>query len=86
LWEKAEHVHGALRTKQEDVEQVILEICRGRFLSAEEIGIILERSPASLRVHFINPMVHDGRLVKEFPEKRNHPRQRYRTAARRPAK
>jgi hypothetical protein len=86
LWEKAKHLHGALRLKQEDVEQVILDACRGRYLSVQEIGIILERSANSIRVHFLNPMVHDGRLVKEFPDKRSHPQQRYRTATGRPAK
>lgn len=84
LWEKAEPIRGALRPRQADVEQVILDTCRGRFLSAQEIGIVLDRSPTSIRVHFLNSMVNAGRLDKEFPDKRSHPRQRYRTASRRP--
>lgn len=85
LWENAEQVREALRPKQADVEQAILDTCQDLFLSAEEIGIVLDRSSASVRVHFLNRMVNAGQLEKEFPGKRNHPRQRYRTATRHPA-
>ena len=39
--------------------------------------MILGRDADSLRVHYLNKMVKDGRMRLRFPEASNHPNQAY---------
>jgi len=66
------------KRRASDAEAFIEKACAGRYLTMLEIASLIQRSPDSVRVHHVNPMVHDGRLVKEYPNRR-HPKQRYRT-------
>ena len=65
-----------LHRQRADTEDFILKACTGRYLSMLEIASLIRRSPDSVRVHHVNPMVHEGKLTKEFPGRR-HPKQRY---------
>ena len=57
----------------------ILELCRGRYLSAAEIAAALDRNHKNLRWRHINPLVKEGLLELRYPERMNHRDQAYRT-------
>ncbi|MFH1467856.1 MAG: hypothetical protein ABIO70_25955 [Pseudomonadota bacterium] len=58
---------------------LILELCRGRFLTAVEIAAALDRRHQSLRRRHLNPLVQQGRLELRYPDRPNHKDQAYRT-------
>jgi ATP-dependent DNA helicase RecG len=61
------------------VRNVILQLCKDDFRSLRILSELLARQPVSLRTHYISPLIDEGRLEYEFPDKTNHPKQRYRT-------
>ncbi|MDD3608980.1 MAG: ATP-binding protein [Halothiobacillaceae bacterium] len=67
------------KLSRELVEETLLAICSESWLSLRTLAELLGRSPDSLRNHYINPMLRDGRLVARVPGKPNHPNQAYRT-------
>jgi len=60
------------------VTEVIVHLCSGRYLELRTLAKLLNRSPDSLRNHYINPLIKEGRLEAHFPERPNHPNQAYR--------
>lgn len=62
------------------VEQTILEICRDSYLSLRELSEILGRKPGTLQNHYLAKLVSDGTLRLLYPDKVNHPKQRYQTS------
>ena len=52
------------------------------WLSLRTMAQLLARDPDSLRNHYINPMLCDGRLLARVPGKPNHPGQAYKASAR----
>lgn len=67
------------RLKPEQTEQILLELCRVRFLTMNQIGGLLGRVPRDTRNRFLSPMVADGRLQMKYPNDPNHPQQAYQT-------
>ena len=65
------------RLRPEETEGLILALCRGRFLTYQQIGGLLGRVPRATRDRFLTPMVADGRLRARFPEDMTHPQQSY---------
>lgn len=61
-------------------EQIILELCQGRWLTRHQLSQLMARNPESLRERFLNPMVAEGALRLRYPDKPNHIGQAY-TAA-----
>ncbi len=84
--EKLESLAGEIRTTRKapraQVVQIILSICREHYLSLRELSQILARKPATLQNHYLAKLVSDGSLELLYPDKVNHPKQRYRTSAR----
>jgi hypothetical protein len=64
------------------VREAILELC-AEYKSLPELASALARSEMSLRRHYISAMVREGLLEMEFPDRANHPTQRYRTVEQR---
>lgn len=62
---------------KEIVEQTVLELCEGTFLTLGVLAKLLDRSEEYLRKYVLNPMVVDKRLRRAFPSKPNDPRQAY---------
>ena len=62
------------------VQQVILKLCTGRYLTVEELGDLLNRNPVGLRSRYLSPMVTAGLLRLLHPATANRPDQAY-TAA-----
>jgi predicted HTH transcriptional regulator len=66
------------RVAQTVMENTIRLLCNEHWLSAKELADLLGRAYGTLRIHYLNPMVTRGDLVLRYPERPNHPRQRYR--------
>jgi ATP-dependent DNA helicase RecG len=60
------------------MEQTILSLCEIDWLTLQALASLLNRNSDSLRTHYINPMLKDGRLKSRVPGKPNHPHQAYR--------
>ena len=59
------------------MEQIILRLCEGRWLTRHELGVILDRNSESLRQRFLYPMVVHGLLRLRYPDKPNRADQAY---------
>ncbi len=75
----AEPVEGKRKVPAPIMEAVILNLCKEDFLNLRDIADILDRTPDTLRIHYLNRMVHAGLLERRYPDKPNHPDQGYRT-------
>ncbi len=67
------------RLPPKKMEKILLELCRERWLTRNEISILVRRNPESLRQRYINPMVEHGLLRLRYPEKPNRTDQAYTT-------
>jgi ATP-dependent DNA helicase RecG len=59
------------------VRGVIMELCAGRYLTAEELGALLNRNSDGLRSRYLSQMVSEGLLKLRFPMSANRPDQAY---------
>ena len=62
------------------VRKVILDLCQGRYLTAEELGGLLHRNVDGLRSRYLSPMVSEGILRLRYPAAANRPDQAYTVA------
>ncbi len=74
-------VQGKPKVPKPLMEETILALCAEDWLSLRTLARLLSREPDSLRNHYINAMLQDGRLEARVPRKRTHPDQAYRTRA-----
>jgi ATP-dependent DNA helicase RecG len=58
-------------------EETILALCSEDWRTIRTLAGLLGRDADSLRNHYINPMLRDGRLIARVPGKPNHPNQAY---------
>lgn len=58
----------------------ILELCRGRFLTTQELASALDREPRNLQRRHVLPLARSGQLELRHPENPRHPDQAYRTS------
>jgi ATP-dependent DNA helicase RecG len=70
--------HGRLAPKE--MERLIREICRDRWLTRRQIGELLHRNPDGLRSRFLTAMVEHGLLSLKHPDTPNRADQAYTTA------
>ena len=73
----ASPVREKARVAKELVEETILALCSEDWRTLRTLAGLLGRDADSLRNHYINPMLRDGRLVARVPGKPNHPNQAY---------
>ena len=71
-------VQGKPKVPKPLMEETILALCAEDWLSLRTLARLLNREPDSLRNHYINAMLQDGRLQARVPGKRTHPDQAYR--------
>lgn len=57
------------RLLPEKLEQIIFDLCKGRWLNRKQFGELLGRNPDGLRARFLTPMVRHGLLRLRYPEK-----------------
>jgi len=81
--ERLKRIAGEVRDKgkvpREQLISVILTICDGYYISSRELSELTHRTPDTLRNHYLNGLVSEGKLELMYPEKPSHPSQRYRT-------
>jgi len=58
---------------------VVLALCRGRHVPLKVLAQALGRSEDALRKDYLNPLVADHLLERQYPTQPNHPGQAYRT-------
>lgn len=75
----ADPVRSTQRVDPSVTRQVILELCRDRFLSLRELSALLARGAETLRDGFISPMVKEGVLELRYPDKLSRRDQAYRS-------
>lgn len=63
----------------ENMRLLILDVLSEAALSIKELSSLLNRAPDFLRAQHVRPLVAEGLLESEFPDRPNHPAQRYRT-------
>ena len=79
LQEIAEPVARSGRVTTELMDRTVCKLCSGRFLTADELGRLLNRSAANLRSRHLSRLVRERRLRPRFPEATNRPDQAYTT-------
>ncbi len=67
------------QSPRESTRQAILILCRSDFLTARELGALLNRNPDGLRDRFLAEMVSSGLMESRYPDARNRRDQGYRT-------
>lgn len=60
-----------------ETEQILLKLCKDRWLTRHELSVIVSRNSESLRQRFLNPMVEHGLLCLRYPDKPNRADQAY---------
>ena len=65
------------RLPPEQMEKIIVDLCRGRWWTRRELAALLQRNPDSLRSRFLTPMVAHGLLRLRYPDKPNRADQAY---------
>jgi ATP-dependent DNA helicase RecG len=68
------------KAPSEEMQRVIGLLCKGRFLTAEELATQLNRTAANLRNRYLTPMVTSGLLKLRYPGSPNRPDQAYTSA------
>lgn len=73
----AEVVASTGKAPSSEVRAVILLLCRGRYLTADTLAGLLNRTAPNLRSRYLSPMVDEGLLRLQYPETPNRPDQAY---------
>jgi ATP-dependent DNA helicase RecG len=58
---------------------IIRNLCHGHYLTADQIGTLMDRGKEKLQKNFLADMVQDQQLQLRYPEQPTHPEQAYRT-------
>lgn len=65
------------RLAPSEIQQIIAELCNGRWLSRRQLSELLDRNPDSLRIRLLVPMIEGGLLKLRYPEAPNRIDQAY---------
>lgn len=68
------------RLARPELIEIILELCRGQYITTKGLASILKRRAPSLRQDYITPLCKEGRLKRAFRDTPNHESQAYTTA------
>lgn len=66
-----------MRLPPEETRKIILGLCRHRYLTANDLGELMNRNVQGLRSRFLTPLVEEGLLVRKHPTEPNRPDQAY---------
>ena len=73
----ANSVSDKKRVLPEEMEKVILLLCKGKYLSRKQLSLLLNRNSEGLRARFLVGMVKHGVLALKYPDKPNRVDQAY---------
>lgn len=76
----AEAVSKQKRASAAKLRIVVLDLCRGRYLTADQIADLCNREVEGLRDRTLTKLVKEGALLRRFPDQPNRPDQAYTTA------
>ncbi|NES23838.1 MAG: hypothetical protein F6K41_34210 [Symploca sp. SIO3E6] len=65
------------RVKPELMRDTIQKLCLKRYLLLKTLAEVLDRSPDTIRTHYLNPMLEEDLLELQYPDQPNHPQQAY---------
>ena len=68
----------------EQMEDLIIALCKGRFLTASELAQLLKRGPGTTR-KYLTQLVKRQALRMKYPEDPSHPEQAYKSVMENPA-
>lgn len=73
---------GALgqRHPPEEVRQLVVDLCRLRHWSADDLATLMRRNAETVRQNYLRPLMREGRIVMTNPNEPNDPQQAYRAA------
>lgn len=77
----AEPISQQSRASPAKLRAVIIQLCRGRYLTAEQIADLCHRAVGKLRERTLTKMVKEGLLQHRYPDQPNRPDQAYTTVA-----
>ena len=66
------------RGSPEQTLDLVVDLCRVREFSAEELAALLGRERKYVLNNYLRPLLQEGRLAYSIPEQPRHPGQRYR--------
>ncbi len=72
-----ERVRTSGKIDSELVQRAILHLCKHEFRTLKDLSETLNRTPDTLRNHYVNKMVLADTLILRYPDKLNHPNQAY---------
>ncbi len=75
---KVHLVRNSGKAQTKVVEDAILDALKNRFLTAVQVGALLDRHPSGINERYLRPLARAGRLELLYPETVNHPAQAYR--------
>jgi len=79
---RATEARNKQRLPHSRMEDIILAVCRERYLTLNVLAKLLIRNPEALRKQYLNAMVKSGQVCQAFPMTPTHEKQAYRSAAR----
>jgi hypothetical protein len=68
-----------IRLSKEELEQLIMRVCKNNYVKLEKIATIVCKSVDYLKNKIVPAMIKDGKLEKRYPYTHNHPEQGYKT-------
>lgn len=67
------------KMEEEKLRRLVLVLCSGRWLTAKELGQVLDRDFKNLKIQYLSKMIKEKSLEYRYPDKEKHPHQAYRT-------
>ncbi|MBL7967392.1 MAG: putative DNA binding domain-containing protein [Prolixibacteraceae bacterium] len=71
---------GTTRLNREELEQLIMQVCKNNYVKMEEVATLIGKSVDYLKNKIFPTMIKDGKLEKRYPYTHNHPEQGYKTS------
>ncbi|MDY7002527.1 MAG: putative DNA binding domain-containing protein [Cyanobacteriota bacterium] len=81
LMDIAAPVREKKRAKPELMRTTILNLCSNKYINLKTLAELLDRSPDTIRTHYLNPMLEEGSLELQYPNQPSHPQQAYKTVS-----
>ncbi|WP_310387830.1 ATP-binding protein [Roseateles sp.] len=66
------------RRPPQDVRNLVEDLCAWQALRADDLALLLQRQPETVRQDYLRPLLRQGRIVMTRPDKPNDPAQAYR--------
>jgi hypothetical protein len=77
LWGIAALAREKKRLSPNQMEHIILELCKEKPLMLKEFAYLLERTPDGVRNNYLTKLLRKGQLQLKYPNQPNHPKQAY---------